>query len=63
MQAWREELAPLGAVQSVEGLGTGPQDSCTHQRFRVTFSSGSTVAVDLCMAASGAIDSIAISPQ
>jgi CubicO group peptidase (beta-lactamase class C family) len=63
MQAWRAELAPLGAVQNVERLGTGPQNGCTHERFRVTFTSGSSVAVDLCMTASGAIDSIAISPQ
>jgi D-alanyl-D-alanine carboxypeptidase len=61
LRDWQTQLAPLGSVQNVQFLRAERAGGCTNERFRVTFSSGRSVALDLCFTSGGAIDGIAIS--
>jgi CubicO group peptidase (beta-lactamase class C family) len=61
LRAWQMQLAPLGSVQNVQLIGREPGSGCTNERFRVTFSGASSIAVEICITSSGAIDAISIS--
>ncbi len=63
IRAWQQQLAPLGAVQSVQSLGSERGSGCTYEAFRVTFTGGASIRISLCLTSSGAIDAIAISKE
>jgi hypothetical protein len=60
LRAWQAQLAPLGAVQNIERLGSTPVDGCSEERFRATFATGGSITIAICLTAAGAIDGIAI---
>lgn len=60
MLAWRTRLAPLGAVLDVSPLGRQAAGNCTNEGYRVTFSTGARIDLDVCTTAGGAIDAIRV---
>jgi hypothetical protein len=60
MLVWRTRLAPLGAVLDVSPLGLQAAGNCTNEGYRVTFSTGARIDLNVCTTAGGAIDAIRV---